>query len=206
MSINDIQLNPGQLAKLYGKSLVLAGNGPQKARAAQVLPVASNLPSAPVSGPKMPAQPQPVPQPAAATVPATETPVKYLGNFSKKILLLVNYPGLANLPDEQLSFLTTILNACKLSVNDVGILNMAQHPGITFERLQEELNPVCFILFGLQTTDIKAPLRIPDFQVQPLGNISLLSSPALDKMNVPGEEGKQLKGQLWLSLKKIFNI
>ena len=41
---------------------------------------------------------------------------KSLGNNQKNILIVVNYGNAVHLPDEELSFLTSMLAACKLSL------------------------------------------------------------------------------------------
>jgi len=186
MSINTIELNRAQLAGLYGRSLVVA--------------------DPPRVSPEKPAtMPPDAPTPPPASKMAADTPLSFLGKLEKRVVILVNYSNYAHLPDEQLNFLSAILNACKLTLEDVGILNISRNPGVTYELL-EKLAPVHLILFGVSTAAIQAPVRIPDFQVQPLGQSTLLTSPPLDEMNVPGDAGKQLKGKLWLSLKKMFNI
>jgi len=48
-----------------------------------------------------------------------------LGNNQKQVLILVNYTDSQVISDPELSFLLTILNACKLTLNDVVILNFA---------------------------------------------------------------------------------
>src|SRR5215216_6730043 len=57
-----------------------------------------------------------------ATIPKKSP--SYLGNNERKILLLVNYPVDLFLPDKELSFLTSVLSACKLSLADVAIVNI----------------------------------------------------------------------------------
>src|ERR1700716_539298 len=63
--------------------------------------------------------PVPVPPPAAAGT------YKFLGSNQQKIGILVQSPGAAFLPDEQLNVLTKMLEACKLNMGDVALVNHA---------------------------------------------------------------------------------
>jgi hypothetical protein len=45
--------------------------------------------------------------------------ISFLGNNSKQILIALQYNDISYLPDYDLKFLSGILSACKLSLNDV---------------------------------------------------------------------------------------
>src|SRR5690242_2424818 len=68
----------------------------------------------------------PVPEPGGA---------KYLGNNQKKIIVVVSHPNLPYLPDNELSLLTSILAACKLSIADIAIVNSARIETSQLEKL-----------------------------------------------------------------------
>ena len=58
--------------------------------------------------------------------------IRFLGNNKQKVGILVNFPEDVFLPDKHLQFLTKILEACKMNLGDVAILNYAnQKAGIT---------------------------------------------------------------------------
>src|SRR5271169_6344375 len=57
--------------------------------------------------------------------PSTTSPLKCLGNNRRHITILVNASGSPFLPDNQLTFLTKILEACRLTLADVAIVNNA---------------------------------------------------------------------------------
>ena len=69
---------------------------------------------------------------ATSTLPAKGTrspaPFKSLGNNRRHITILVHAPGSPFLPDNQLAFLTKILEACRMTLADVAIVNNAAHP------------------------------------------------------------------------------
>src|SRR5947209_5064906 len=69
------------------------------------------------------------PAPAKSIRPAkqTEKAWAFLGKNQKGICLLVDYANDVYLPDADLQFLTNILQACKLNLGDVAILNFHKH-------------------------------------------------------------------------------
>src|SRR5215213_6249659 len=56
------------------------------------------------------------------TVPESAGP-KHLGNNKKNIIIIVSHGSVPFLPDEELTFLISILSACKLSLADIAIVN-----------------------------------------------------------------------------------
>jgi hypothetical protein len=145
----------------------------------------------------------PTPQ-VASSQPAVQ-PIKFLGNNSRNVVLLVNYPGEAFLPDEQLQFLTKILGACKLNLGDVAIINQA-HLSSDFETIQKELSPQKLLLFGIDPSAIRLPIQFPDFKPQSFSGCVFLKSPATELLNQENEEARNRKMQLWNSLKQLFQL
>ena len=76
---------------------------------------AKTQPAAPQQ-PSQQAPPPATPAPQQASAPQEQPPYKILGNHNRKITILVNAPGSPFLPDNQLSFLTKILEACRMNV------------------------------------------------------------------------------------------
>ena len=134
------------------------------------------------------------------SVPETAS-VKYLGKNQKKILIIVQHPSIPFLPDEELSFLTNILSACKLSLADIGIINST---GIAVEGLQKaiESDAKTVLLFGIDPLSIGLPINFPFFQLQQFNKRMYLYSPALSEL----ERDKALKMKLWNSLKTLFGV
>jgi hypothetical protein len=154
------------------------------------------------------AQPTPfATQPTAPqpTTPETAAPYKTLGNHLRKITILVNAPGSPFLPDNQLSFLTKILEACRLNIGDVAIVNHASAP-VNITALRAQLQPSVILLFGLEPTTIRLPINFPVFKLQPYDQCTYLSAPALDLLVQTSEESKLLKSKLWLCLKSLFEV
>jgi hypothetical protein len=150
---------------------------------------------------------QPTAPPTAAPQPTPETsaPYKTLGNHRRKITILVNAPGSPFLPDNQLSFLTKILEACRLNMGDVAIVNHAPAP-VNITALRAQLQPSVILLFGLEPTTIRLPINFPVFKLQLYDQCTYLSAPALDLLVQTSEESKLLKSKLWLCLKSLFEV
>jgi hypothetical protein len=128
--------------------------------------------------------------------------ISFLGNNQKKITILVNSEAAIYLPDDELNFLLGILTACKLSMADIALVNLAKNPDLVYTVLSEQLKAEKVFLFGLSATNMALPLQFPHYQVQPFNNQVYLSSVSLAEMQANKEE----KMKLWACLKKIFSI
>jgi hypothetical protein len=127
---------------------------------------------------------------------------KYLGENQKNILIIVNHPDVVYLPDDELNFLTGILGACKLSIGDVAIVNLNNHPGISYKELTNDFKSKSVFLFGVEPAIFGLPISFPHFQLQSFANNSFLFSPELKEL----ENDNLLKSKLWVCLKRIFGI
>ena len=127
---------------------------------------------------------------------------KYLGDHKKNILLIVKYDDATYLPDEPLNFLTSVLNACKLSLGDVAILNISNAPSHLYTDVLEKFKSLFIILFGTTPGEFEMPVDFPEFQTQPFNNCTFLHAPTLEVL----ESDKVLKSKLWVCLKKMFNL
>lgn len=127
---------------------------------------------------------------------------KFLGGNEKNILLLLNNRSIVHLPDEDLVFLTGILAACKLSVGDVTILNVANYPSIAYQPLLKRFSSEKVLLFDVPPESLDLPISFPHFQLQNFAGVTYLSSPSLNEIS----NDKMLKTQLWNCLKTLFSI
>lgn len=127
--------------------------------------------------------------------------LKYLGNNQKKIIVIVSHESVPFLPDNELSFLSNVLAACKLGIADIGILNAYNADETELQNsINTEANKV--LLFGIEPLEIGLPINFPPFQLQPFNSRTYLHAPALSQI----ENDKGLKGRLWTSLKAMFGI
>ncbi len=139
--------------------------------------------------------------------PETNNPQQktYLGNYEKKIVVLVNDAGNMYLSDDDLNFLSGILTACKLNLAHIALLNCNTKP-VNFEYLKKELNPSYLLSFGITALQIELPFAMPDYQLQDYNKCKILTAPSLNELNRPTPSAKEEKSKLWKSLKKMFDI
>ena len=123
-----------------------------------------------------------------------------LGNNKQQVLILVHYPGQKMITETDLNFLLNILNACKLSLNDVSILNLPNDDELNYTDLIGVFKPKVILLFNVKQSQIKLPVLFPEFQVQAFRDIRFISSPDLGQL----QQDETLKRKLWAGLKQIF--
>ena len=126
----------------------------------------------------------------------------FLGSNKKNILICVKYPSVPHIPEEQLSFLVTMLSACKLSLEDIAIVNLKNFTGESYKKIISKFQPALSFLFGIEPSEFGLPVNFPAFQLQAFNNCSFLYTPSLDEL----ESDKLLKSKLWVCLRKIFSI
>ena len=127
---------------------------------------------------------------------------KYLGENKKNILVLVDYANAMFLPDEELSFLTNMLAACKLSLADVAIVNRNNYTDKNYKELIATFKTRIVFLFGIEPAAFGLPVSFPHFQIQPFANATFLFTPSLEECN----KDALLKSKLWVCLRRIFAI
>ena len=135
----------------------------------------------------------------------TKDDYKFLGSNLKKITLLVNSNESFYLPDKDLLFITRMLEACKLNIGDVAIVNHANR-ALHITLLTKQLQPRIMILFGVEPVAIQLPFSFPAFKIQEYNNCMYLYVPAPDMLNQDNEESKILKSKLWVCLRKLFDV
>ena len=128
-----------------------------------------------------------------------------LGNNDKFTTLVVNYPNEAFLPDRHLNFIAKMLQACKMTLADVAIINNKNN-NWDYEQVTSLLTPAQLILFGMEPGAIGLPLTFPELTVQVYNGCKLLHAPTLDMLNQESDEVTPLKKQLWTCLKQMFPI
>jgi hypothetical protein len=175
---------------------------PSAATSPPPAPAAVPPPKAASAADPAPATATPPPQP---TSPAAPAPYKFLGNNRRHITLLVHSPGSGFMPDNQLAFLTKILEACRMTLADVAIVNNAAAP-VTITALRQQLQPKTVLLFGVDPTAIRLPINFPPFKQLSYDDCTYLSSPALDQLVPNTEDSKLLKSKLWVCLKTLFEV
>ena len=129
----------------------------------------------------------------------------YLGNYERKIIVLVNDDGNMYLGDGELEFLTGILNACKLNLAHIALINFNNNP-VDFNQLRKKMQAEYLLMFGVNTLQIQLPFTMPDYQVQQYDNCKIVTAPSLIALNNKTQLAKAEKTKLWKSLQNIFNL
>jgi len=130
---------------------------------------------------------------------------KFLGNNQKKIIFVVQSRDAVFIPDKHLSFITKMLEACKMNIGDIAIVNHASG-AVIIQQLKQELQPRILVLFGLESIDIKLPFNFPQFKTQAYDGCTYLCVPSLNELDTETNESKVLKSKLWVCLRQIFEI
>lgn len=131
-----------------------------------------------------------------------EKKVYFLGDNLKNILILVNNLEILHLNDDDLHFLTGILNACKLTFSDVTIFNTASNLDYNYQKTMGHFKPKLILIFG----NIDQKFNLPEYtdKYQPIvnQNIQLVFGSTLTEISKDVNEKKAL----WNCLKQIFGI
>ena len=181
MTLNDIHLPLISIADLYKTGLIQKDQTSEKKDAIEEKRVKKKI------------------EPAEIKVMGS---IVFLGNNKKQITVIVNYKDTVYMPDDRLVFLTSILTACKLNLDDIALINFSGLPDMGYKDLFKTVPTKSVLFFGVEPKVLSLPLSFPNFQVQLFDGVNYLTSPSLDEI----EKDKSKKERLWLSLKKIFNL
>lgn len=128
-----------------------------------------------------------------------------LGHNLKNITLIINQAE-AGWPDaETLSFISRMLEACKMNLDDIALLNAAQQ-AITLQEMKSKFSPSAVLLFGVSPDRIGLPIIFPEFKLQEFDKTTYLLVPDLSLLNQDNDPGKLLKGKLWACLRQLFKL
>ncbi len=129
----------------------------------------------------------------------------YLGDYKKNIVVLVNDIENVFLDDENLNFLSGILNACKLNLSHIALINFDKH-ALKCAEMKKKLQPEYLLLFGIDALQIELPFTMPEYQVQQFDDCKILIAPSLQKLNETSANAVSEKKKLWKSLQKMFSL
>jgi hypothetical protein len=129
--------------------------------------------------------------------------LSWLGSFGKRVLVVVKDPTALHINEADFDLLGKIMGSVKLSMADVAVVNAATHK-LEYYALNEKLPASVAFYFGIQPVEIGAPIKCPQFQVQPWNNTTFVYAPPLGELNGATPQATALKKELWTALKKIF--
>ena len=142
--------------------------------------------------------------PVTPTNTQAKKPMPFLGKNQKGICILVNYAKDVYLPDDQLNFITSILQACRLNLGDVAIVNQFREKA-SFEDIKNQLGCQHLLVFGEELSIPGLP-DSPLFTITETGGCNIVHSPAAGLLNNNDPGNKLLKSKLWVCLKEMFKV
>ena len=148
--------------------------------------------------------------PASGPIPAI--PFRYLGSNAKNVIVVVNHPDHPFLSEAQLVFLTRMLEACRLNMGDIALINLVN--GLNIDHVLNHMKPDKLIAFGVNLSggifpeQPIQPSLSPDspFALLNLKEFVFLNVPSLDAVSQDTEVSKAQKAKLWTCLKELFSV
>lgn len=132
--------------------------------------------------------------------------ISFLGNNRKNIVIVVNEADGVFISDASLSLLEKLLAACKLTLNDVAIINTSKN-NIIYKEIKAHLQPQTLLLMGVEPTFIQLPFVFPFHKIQAYDNCKMLITTSIVRMQQTHEATVlQEKKELWGLLKTLFNL
>ena len=132
-------------------------------------------------------------------------PIKFLGEHQKKILVLVQDLDAVHLNERAFDLLTSILNACKLTIADIALINLA-NKNFSLHQILTQVPSDFVLLFDINPTQLKIKLPTKLYTPILLGTTQLLFSNNLSTMQGLDQDSKIEKTKLWTALKIIFKL
>lgn len=128
--------------------------------------------------------------------------LNWLGGRGQPILVIVNQPAFPYLSNEDLPFLTRLLNACKLTLEDVAVFNLSRHPTASPNEVLDFFSPRMALCFGVSPSGWGMPVDFPRYQLQAWRGCTFMHAPDLAELSNDTEQRKLC----WAALKRLFNI
>jgi hypothetical protein len=132
-------------------------------------------------------------------------PIKFLGEHQKKILVLVQDLNAVHLNERAFDLLTSILNACKLTIADIALINLA-NKNFSLHQILTQVPSEFVLIFDIHPTQLKIKLPTKLYAPILLGETQLLFSNNLSTMQGIDTDSKIEKTKLWSALKLLFKL
>ncbi len=138
-------------------------------------------------------------------VVVTKEPIWHLGDNKKNITIVINQNTELVISEDWKTFLQNVLNACKLSLADVVIVNTCIKK-ISYQEFTTQFASKYLIVFDVAPSLLQIPAAIPNYDVRVDNNCSIVFSESIGLMLANTDDSKQVKMKLWVSLKKLFGL
>jgi hypothetical protein len=130
--------------------------------------------------------------------------IRSLGKNKKNYCFVVSYPKETFLPDDKMEVLIKIMQASRLSMDDIALLNTAG-VDLTIEAIRQQFEPLKMVLLGVNPADIRLPIQFPAYKPQSYAGCTYVYADSLDEMD-NSTNGRKIKGNLWAALKDMFGV
>lgn len=131
--------------------------------------------------------------------------IKYLGEHLKQVTIIVKDELAVYLNENDLTLLSSILNACKLTLADIALVNIAQQK-LGLHEILHVLPSKLVMIFDVNSTTLKIKLPTTLYKSIQLGDTYLLFCNSLSLMQGGDASAKIEKGKLWAILKQLFQL
>ena len=131
--------------------------------------------------------------------------IKYLGEHLKQVTIIVKDELAVYLNENDLTLLSSILSACKLTLADVALINVAQQK-LSLHEILNVLPSKLVMIFDVSSITLKIKFPTTLYKSIQLGDTYLLFSNSLSLMQGGDQSAKLEKGKLWAILKSLFKL
>ncbi len=131
--------------------------------------------------------------------------IKYLGEHLKQVTIIVKDELAVYLNENDLTLLSSILSACKLTLADIALINVAQQK-LSLHEILNVLPSKLVMIFDVSSATLKIKLPTTLYKSIQLGDTYLLFSNSLSLMQGGDQSAKLEKGKLWAILKSLFQL
>ena len=121
------------------------------------------------------------------------------GKNKKQFVWLVEEHYFPYLNDADFQFLADVLTACKMNMEDIALVNVANNRN-PFDDLVQQLQPKFIIASGVQVDAL--PIQPADYRVQEQQGYLLCCTESLEAIRTD----KSKKSKLWLALKQMLGL
>lgn len=136
-------------------------------------------------------------KPVVPVAEKTDIPVK--GKNKKHFVWVVNEPGFPFLDDADFQFMGDVINACKMNMDDIALVNLANGP-VNFSAVSEQLQPR-YLIISAQNLDW-LPFSSVHYEFYPMNDFQLYCTETLAELR----NDKVKKSKLWLALKQMLGL
>jgi hypothetical protein len=133
------------------------------------------------------------------TVAPSKPGIQFKGKNKKKFLWIVHEPAQQFLGNEDFEFLSQIIAACKMNMDDIALVNLA-HATNSIEEIAEHLQSTMIILCGIEYQQL--PFKLEEYILFPHQKRNYFLADTLEHLR----NDKTKKSKLWLALKAMFSL